>query len=154
VSLLTLPFEVPARLIRRTLDDVGAIARVAREVPARLDAIDARAEAVQAQLDRALTLGESIEQHGAAVVELGERMERNGEALVTIGERLAVRGAEVAAALPTLQRAIAIAEPPEGTVERLGRALDRIPGGRPRTAASTPEAPPLPGEAPPADPAT
>ena len=64
MSLLTLPFEVSVRLIRRTLDDVGAIARVAREVPARLDAIDARAEAVQAQLDRALTLGESIEQHG------------------------------------------------------------------------------------------
>ena len=90
VSLLTLPFEIPARLVRRALDDVGAIARVAREVPARLDALDARAEAVQAQLDRALTLGESIEQHGAAD---GRARRAHGAQRArrwsTIGERLA-----------------------------------------------------------------
>jgi hypothetical protein len=69
-------------------------------------------------------------------VELGERMIVLGD---TVLERSAVisdrakevadRGAEVAAALPVLERAVAMASPLEGTVERLGRALDRLPGG-------------------------
>jgi hypothetical protein len=43
---------------------------------------------------------------------------------------VAERGAEVAGALPVLQRAVGIAEPLEGAVERLGRMVDRFPGGR------------------------
>ena len=30
--------------------------------------------------------------------------------------------------LPTLQRAVGLAEPLEGAVERLGRVIDRLPG--------------------------
>ena len=167
MSVLTLPFEVPARLIRRALDDVGAIAKVARELPERLDTLDARAEAVQSQLDRALTLGESIERHGAAMVELGAQIDARADAIIEIAERVLVlgetaiesstvmaerakevadRGADVAAALPTLQRAVSLAEPLEGTVERLGRALDRLPGGRPRGPGAPP--PGAPGDEP------
>jgi hypothetical protein len=150
VSALTAPFDVPARLIGRALDDVTAIARVARELPERLDTLEARAEKVQAQLDRALTLGETVADNSAAMVELGERIEARGQAMVELGERMielgttvlarsdviaerakevADRGAEVAAALPVLERAVAMASPLEGAVERLGRALDRLPGG-------------------------
>jgi hypothetical protein len=132
VSALTLPFELPARVARRAADDLGAIANIARELPTRLDELDARIETMQLQLDRALTLGESIESHGSAMVDLGGRMEIHGEALLEIGARIAERGGEIAAALPALERAVAIATPLEGTVERLGRALDRLPGGRPR----------------------
>jgi hypothetical protein len=132
LSALTLPFEIPARLARRAADDLGALATVARELPARLDELDARIEAMQKQLDRALTLGEAIESHGSSMVELGGRMEVHSEALLEIGARIAERGGEIVAALPALERAVAIATPLEGTVERLGRALDRIPGGRPR----------------------
>jgi hypothetical protein len=119
VSLITLPID----LIGRALDDVGAIARVARELPERLDTLEARAERVQDQLDRALSLGETIANNSAAMVELGENIEARGEAMVELGERMIVlgntvlersvvisdraqevadRGAEVAAALPTL----------------------------------------------------
>ena len=132
VSALTFPFEIPARLARRAVDDLGAIANIARELPVRLDELDARIETMQVQLDRALTLGEAIESHGSSMVELGGRMEVHGEALLEIGARIAERGGEIAAALPALERAVAIATPLEGTVERLGRALDRIPGGRAR----------------------
>jgi hypothetical protein len=138
MNALTLPFELPARVIRRAADDLGAIANIARELPARLDELDARIETMQAQLDRALTLGEAIESHGSSMVELGGRMEVHSEALLEIGARIADRGGEIAAALPSLERAVAIATPLEGTVERLGRALDRIPGGRPRPGENPP----------------
>jgi hypothetical protein len=133
VSLITLPLD----LVGRALDDLGAIARVARELPERLDTLEARAERVQEQLDRALTLGETITDNSGAMVELGERMIELGNAVLdrseVISERakeVADRGADVAAALPVLERAVAMASPLEGTVERLGRALDRLPGGR------------------------
>jgi hypothetical protein len=150
VSALTLPFELPVRVVTRALDDLSAIAGVARELPARLDALDRRAQMVQDQLERAITLGESIERSAGAVVELGERIEARGANMLELGERMielgesvmtqsdviadrakevADRGAEVAAALPMLERAVSIATPLEGTVERLGRALDRLPGG-------------------------
>jgi hypothetical protein len=146
VSVFTLPID----LVGRALDDVGAIARVARELPERLDTLEARAEKVQDQLDRALALGETIADNSAAMVELGQNIEARGEAMIELGERMillgnavlersavisdrakevADRGAEVAAALPTLERAVSMAAPLEGTVERLGRALDRLPGG-------------------------
>jgi hypothetical protein len=133
VSLLTLPID----LVTRGLDDLGAIARVARELPERLDALEARAEKVQEQLDRAVVIGETIADNSAAMVELGERMIILGDTMVErstlIADRareVADRGGEVAAALPMLERAVAMASPLEGTVERLGRALDRLPGGR------------------------
>ncbi len=153
MGLLTLPIELPARIARRAYEDLGSIAEVARELPARLDALDARAASVQDQLDRALILGEAIERNAAAVIEMGERIEARGDAMVELGERMLAmgelvmersltiadsakevsdRGAEVVAALPMLQRAVSIAEPMEGAVERLGRALDRLPGGRTR----------------------
>ena len=145
MSALTFPFELPARLARRAADDLGAIANIARELPARLDDLDARIEAMQTQLDRALTLGEAIESHGSAMVDLGGRMEVHGEALLEIGARIADRGGEIAAALPMLERAVSMATPLEGTVERLGRALDRLPGGRPRPPESPRAEPDHPG---------
>ena len=125
MSLLTLPFEVPAKLVQRAVEDVGAIATTARELPARLDELNARADRVQDQLDRGLALGETIAKNSAAMVGLAERMEARADALIALGERMIVTGTQ-------LQRAAAIAEPMEGAVERLGRALDRLPGGRPR----------------------
>ncbi len=153
MSLITAPFEIPARLIQRTIDDVAAIATVARELPTRLDDLNARADRVQEQLDRALGLGETIADNSTAMVAMAERIESRGASMIELGERMielgnavmtqsnviadtakevADRGAEVAAALPTLERAVSLATPLEGAVERLGRAIDRIPGGRPR----------------------
>lgn len=154
MSLLTLPFEIPARVVQRAIEDLSAVATVARELPARLDALDARADRAQEQLDRALTLGGAIAENSAAIVELGQRVESRGESMLELGERMielgntvmaqssvisdraqevADRGAEVVSALPMLERAVSIATPLEGTVERLGRALDRLPGGRARS---------------------
>ena len=140
VNALTLPFELPARLARRAADDLGAIANIARELPMRLDELDARIETMQLQLDRALTLGESIESHGSAMVDLGGRMEIHGEALLEIGARIAERGGEIADALPALERAVAIATPLEGT---RGTARQGA-GPAPRRAAARPPSSCLP----------
>ena len=74
--------------------------------------------------------------HGARVVALGERMDARSDAILAQGERIeaaarevADRGAQLAEALPVMQRAIEMAEPLEGVVERLGRVADRLPGG-------------------------
>ncbi|HEY8002000.1 MAG TPA: hypothetical protein VID76_08695 [Solirubrobacterales bacterium] len=134
MSLLTLPFEVPARLVQRVIEDVGAIAGVARDLPERLQELDARAEQMQEQLDRALALGETIAANSAAIVELAQRVEARGESMIDLGERMITLGDALMAQSESIARALAIATPLEGTVERLGRALDRLPGGRPRSA--------------------
>jgi len=191
MGALGLPL-LPMRTVLRALDDLAAIARAARELPARLDVLEARAGRVERQLERGIALGEVLDARGAELVALGEQIDARGEDFVAIGERIDARGgelldvgerldarggeivalghrldersaalleqserllemgqlaveqsllvaerarevveqgAEVAAALPTLQRAIAIAEPLEGAVERLGRLVDRLPGG-------------------------
>jgi hypothetical protein len=127
MGLLTAPFEIPARLIQRAVDDVGAIATVARDLPARLDELNDRADRVLDQLDRGIALGETIATNSEAMVALAGRIDARADALIALGERMIETGV-------SLQRAASIAEPMEGAVERLGRAIDRLPGGRPRPA--------------------
>jgi hypothetical protein len=105
VSVLTLPID----LIGRALEDVGAIARVARELPERLDTLEARAEKFQEQLDRALALGETIADNSAAMVELGQNIEARGEAMVELGERMIVLGNTV------LDRSVVISDRAKGS---------------------------------------
>lgn len=55
----------------------------------------------------------------------------------THAERLAADAATIARALPTVQRIAEIVDPLENTVVRLGRVVDRIPGGKRRAAADS-----------------
>lgn len=144
MNVLGIPVDLPTRMIGRALSDLGDLARIAREVPSQLDD-------VQRRLDRALEVAETIDRRMERVLEIGERIDARADAVLELGEQLlevgtlaneravlmteaarevAVRGAEVAAALPTMERAVAIAQPLEGTVERLGRIVDRLPGSR------------------------
>ena len=134
MSLLTQPFELSARLLQRAADDIGAIAAAARELPARMQELDERAARMQDQFDRALALGETIAANTAAMVEMAQRVESRGESMIDLGERMITLGDQVMAQSETIARSLAIATPLEGTVERLGRVLDRLPGGRPRSA--------------------
>jgi methyl-accepting chemotaxis protein len=131
MSLLTQPFELSARLIQRMVDDVSAIAAASRELPGRMQELDERAARMQDQLDRALDLGEKIADNTAAMVAMAERMESRGQSMIDLGERMITLGNTVTEQSESIARALAIASPLEGTVERLGRALDRLPGGRP-----------------------
>ena len=134
-SLLA-PFVLPPKLLLRALDDVHELAVASRQV------LDLGVRIVE--------LGERIDRRAEAIVELGERINDQAEALVALGgemqdlggrvlgqgdlieqraKEVADRAAQVIAALPLLERAVALGEPLEGTVERLGRMVDRLPGG-------------------------
>ena len=121
MSLLTQPFELSARLLQAAI-----------EMPARMQELDERAARMQDQLDRALALGEVIAANTAAMVEMAERVESRGASMIELGERMMSLGNSVTEQSESIARALAIATPLEGTVERLGRALDRLPGGKPR----------------------
>lgn len=138
------PFTVPPKLVLRALDDLHVLAQAAgraMEVMERLDrrgaAIVALGERIDERADALLALGERIDARADAILALGTSLSADGRALLDQGKVLqehaaevARRGADVAAALPALQRAVELGEPLEGAVERLGRIVDRLPGGK------------------------
>lgn len=105
--------------------------------------LDARAEAIT-------SLGTQLELRGAAIGALGERLDDRAGALLELGgginelgKQIDARGAEIVdrasrvvdtgnnliVALPTLERALELATPLEGAIDRVGRFVDRLPGG-------------------------
>jgi hypothetical protein len=132
-------------------EEIATIGRSVLMIAARLDG---RAGAI-------LELGAQLDDRAGAILELGARLEGRtielielGTRMHELGDRVDVRGAEVAnqagavvetateliAVLPTLERALQMATPLEGAIDRFGRLVDRLPGGR-RPDAGTPQIP-------------
>jgi hypothetical protein len=163
---LLAPIELPARIATRGYEmatealDVGRqLVRVASDGVTLLERLDRRAE-------RFIDVAESIDAKAAAVLELGERIEASARAMVDLGGKIDLRGAEmtdlgrdiVAQAnlvqeragevvvqagelvrvIPTMERAVRLVEPLEGTVDVLGRVADRLTGSRTRGGQPTP----------------
>lgn len=157
---------LPPRLALRALDDLHVIATSAREISGALDNFERRADAVVEQLNTGVDLLARIEAMGGRIEQMGGRIDARAEAILVMGagieetarsvltqgsaiekaaRELARSGDALAAALPTLQRGLELAEPLEGVVERVGRMVDRLPGGSPRrsqTPPGTPTSPP------------
>jgi hypothetical protein len=140
-------------------EEILAVGRGILELGERLDR---RAEAILAtgdSLDRRagsiLAVGESLDSRAAAIMELGERLEGRGSHLVELGTRMETLGGridvtgqliaqragevvetatELISVLPALEKAIELAVPLEGTIDRIGRFMDRLPGGAARRA--------------------
>ncbi|MGN6171164.1 MAG: hypothetical protein ACTHQQ_23795 [Solirubrobacteraceae bacterium] len=168
MRVLGLPLESPQAIVNRTLADLGAVARAARTAPAQLQRILELgeemaeigrgvleiAERVDRRADAALALGERLDGRAAELLKLGRRMEKLGERvdkrgtemveagdeIVASSARLAETGSDLIAALPTLERAIEMASPLEGAIDRFGRLVDRLPGGTARRTAAQIEA--------------
>lgn len=121
-------------------EEIAATGREVLEVARRLDR---HAEAV-------LAVGERLDTRGLELLELGARMEviggqvdARGAEIVESADQVGVRGAEIVdsagqvaatgseliAVLPTLERALQMASPLEGAIDRFGRLVDRLPGG-------------------------
>jgi hypothetical protein len=109
------PLLIGPSLILRALDDLHAIAQAA----ASLEDIEQR---INERLAAIVELGERLDERVDDILATGERVERSAKDVADVGR-------QVADALPVLQRAITMAEPLEGAVERLGRIVDRLPGG-------------------------
>ncbi len=73
--------------------------------------------------------------------ELGERMITEARLVFTRESEVVVQAAELHRAIPTAERAVDLMQPLEGAVERMGRMVDRLPGGRGRDARDEPRSP-------------
>jgi hypothetical protein len=153
VRPLGLPLDLPPHIISRALSDLGSLARIARNAPATLErTLDlgdqilamgrdmlAIAERLDARVEAVLAMGARIEDGATELVELGIRMEQLGARVNSRGEEIVDRAAEVVqrageliAVLPALERALELATPLEGAIDRFGRLVDRLPGAAQR----------------------
>ena len=134
--------STPAQLDRLlTLgEDLVAIGRGVLQLAERLDAraetVIAIAERLDRRADAVLALGGQLDARGADLVEMGARMREAGERIEERGAEIVDRaskvvdtGSELIAMLPTLERALEMATPLEGAIDRFGRLVDRLPGG-------------------------
>jgi hypothetical protein len=150
MRLLGLPLDLPQVIVSRALSDLSAIATAARETPEQLERLLLLGEEIAATGRGLLELAERLDRRAALVLELGASIDRQADELLAlgarvqaVGERIDARGAEIVdraagvvqtggeliAVLPTLERALAMATPLEGAIDRFGRLVDRLPGG-------------------------
>ena len=139
-----------------------AILEFGERIDKRAEAILAMGERIDARAEAILEFGERIDERGSAIVSMGERLDGRGGALLEagetfneLGERMIVearlvhtrasevvaQAAELQRAIPTAERAVDLMQPLEGAVERLGRMVDRLPGGRGRDDRDQPRGP-------------
>jgi len=135
---------IPGKLLLRALDDLHTIARSADRGVAKLDDLDRRGARIEELGERFLAVGERLDARGAEILEFGTSFEQLGRELHTQARvmdeharQVEAVGAEIVAALPTLEQAVTIVSPLEGAVERIGRAVDRLPGGARRVPDAT-----------------
>jgi hypothetical protein len=69
---------------------------------------------------------------GKGMQDLGQRVDQRGAEIVDRANRVTETGAELIAVLPALERAVEMATPLEGAIDRFGRLVDRLPGGAAR----------------------
>ncbi|HWC85891.1 MAG TPA: hypothetical protein VG388_05105 [Solirubrobacteraceae bacterium] len=136
-------------------EEIAAIGRAVLEITERLDeraeAILILGERLDVRAEAILILGERLDVRAEAILELGERLDGRttdlielGTRMHDLGDRVDARGAEVASqagavadtatelitVLPTIERALQLATPLEGAIDRFGRLVDRLPGGK------------------------
>jgi hypothetical protein len=153
VRVLGLPLEPPQAVVSRVLSDLGAVARLARLAPAKLDRMLELGEEIATIGREVLEIAERLDRRADAIMALGERLDGRATELIALGEnmrdvgtgidsrgaeiidtaqRVADTGDELIAVLPAFERAIAMATPLEGAIDRFGRLVDRLPGGAAR----------------------
>jgi hypothetical protein len=162
MRVLGVPIESPQTVANRVLSDIGAIARAARQAPAQLDRMLALGEEIASigrdvlgvaeRLDRRaeaiMTMGERIDARaqqlldlGATMRDLGEQIDVRGAEIVDRATRVAETGGDLITVLPAFERALEMATPLEGAIDRFGRLVDRLPGGAQRRGAPAGESP-------------
>lgn len=170
MRVLGLPIEPPHVVANRILSDLAAVARLARVAPAQFDrllelgeeiaeigrTVLEIAERLDERADGIMLLGERLDARAAELVvmgsdmrEVGRRIDARGAEIVDSADRVAVTGSELIAVLPAFERALEMATPLEGAIDRFGRLVDRLPGGAARRRPDTGTAPedPLAGDA-------
>ncbi len=161
------------------LSDLAAIARLAHVAPAQFDrllelgeemaaigrSVLEIAERLDERADAIMLLGERLDARAAELVlmgsdmrEVGRRIDTRGAEIVDSADRVAETGSELITMLPAFERALEMATPLEGAIDRFGRLVDRLPGGTARRRPDVPTGPEdqlareaAPGDAAPGD---
>ena len=169
MRVLGLPIEPPQAVLGRLLNDVGAVARLAQALPDQFERMLELGEEI-AQIGReVLVVARRLDQRAEAIMALGERLDVRaaellelGDAMRDLGDRIDIRGAEIVdragqvvetgaeliAVLPAFERALEMATPLEGAIDRFGRLVDRLPGGATRRRPAPGGVPDAPGGVP------
>lgn len=150
MRVLGLPIVSPAQTVEVIVSDLQAVVRMARAAPAQLDRVLQLGEEIARTGRAVLEVAERLDRRAETFLGLAERLDARAEELLLLGTELRqlgsqveVRGgeiveragdvveagAELVAVLPTLERAIQMATPLEGAIDRFGRLVDRLPGG-------------------------
>ncbi len=150
----------PQQLAGRFIGDLGAVERLIRTAPAQIGQLLALAEEIVAIGHEMLVIAERLDARAESFGELGERLDRRAGELVVMGEQMRAmgdgidqRGAEIVTSaelvsqtghelilmLPALERALDLATPLEGAIDRFGRFVDRFPGAGPPRRRPPPE---------------
>ncbi len=153
MRILGLPIEPPPTVVNRVLADLGAVARLARLAPAQFErlvelgeeivaigrSVQEIAERLESRADAMMALGERLDARAAELVlmgsdmrEVGHRVDVRGGEIVDSATQVVETGRELITMLPAFERALEMATPLEGAIDRFGRLVDRLPGGAPR----------------------
>jgi len=144
------------------LSDLAAVARLARLAPAQFDRLLELGEEMAAIGRSVLEIAERLDERADAIMVLGERLDARADELVRMGtqmrevglridtrggeivdsaNRVVETGSELITVLPAFERALEMATPLEGAIDRFGRLVDRLPGGAQRRRPETRPAP-------------
>jgi hypothetical protein len=150
MRVLGVPLDAPQAIVNRALSDISTLDSLLRSVPAQVErglslgqelvAIGHRVLEIVERLDERAEaineLGERLDQRAAELLELGREMRELGGRIDTTGGeiveqagRVVTTANDVVTMLPTLERALELASPLEGAIDRFGRMVDRFPGG-------------------------
>lgn len=112
---------------------VASLIKLIDRADAALDDVVELRRSIQFIADNIAELTESaagINRNAGEIAAEIVTLSQAAQGIDTHAERLASEAASIARALPTVQRIAEIVDPLENTVVRLGRVVDRIPGGK------------------------
>ena len=149
MRVLGLPIYTPRAVVTRAISDIAAVERLVRSLPDQLErglAIGDELVVIGHQVlevaerldDRAGTfndLGERLDVRAGELLELGQSIRSLGDRIDDTGVEIVERAgqvvntaAELITLLPAMERALDLASPLGGAIDRFGRMVDRFPG--------------------------
>lgn len=136
LSVITAPVAALAwtrQVAEATGRRVAAVIKLIDRADSALDDVVELRRSIQFIADNIAELTESaagINRNAGEIAAEITTLTEAAQGIDTHAERLAADAATIARALPTVQRIAEIVDPLENTVVRLGRVVDRLPGGK------------------------
>ena len=152
MRVLGVPLVGPQTVVVRVVGDAAAVERLLRSLPDQLErGLQIGDELVEIG-HQLLDIAERLDGRAADFHELGERLDTRAVALLELGQSVRDLGgriddtgveiveragqvvgaaADLISLLPAMERAVDLASPLGGAIDRFGRIVDWFPGGAP-----------------------